>query len=149
MQMNSGPPPKDPATRARRNKPPTSAVQLPENGREGPAPEWPVGTGPESDLEHEMWEQLWATPQAAAWERMGLAIRYEVAHYIAFTLRGRTANADLERRQISDRLGMNPLAMRRLGWEVKTPDIQTVQTPGTASNKRYEGLRAVAKTAEQ
>lgn len=146
--LNSGPPPKDPATRARRNKPATSAVQLPAEGRKGDAPEWPPGMYAHDDTQQEMWEELWRSPQAVAWERNGIGALYEVAHLVHFTF-AVTPNADLERRQLSDRLGLNPLAMRRLGWEVKAPDIAAAEAVVTSSqNKRFEGLRSVAKVAE-
>lgn len=145
-QMNSGPPPKDPATRARRNKPPTAAVQLPEGGRQGDTPEWP-GCEDEQWL---VWDVLWHTPQAAAWDRMGEGIKLVVMRYVCFlTARVPTAATHMEIRQLEDRLGLNPLAMRRLGWEVRAADIEPAQgTVATSKSARYEGLRAVAKVAE-
>jgi hypothetical protein len=47
-----------------------------------------------------------------------------------------------EVRQLEDRLGLNPLAMRRLGWEIASDEVQAKRTePG---GPRYDGLRAVS-----
>ena len=46
-------------------------VRLPAGGRQGPPLPWPIPGDP-SPAERDAWEQLWCTPQAVAWERMGL-----------------------------------------------------------------------------
>lgn len=145
-----GPAPKPPEQRARRNKPPTANMTLPVEGYMGDVPDWPVGTQAFSDTQEDMWQTLWRTPQAYAWSTMGDGVKYEVAEYIRFMTED-VQNAAQERRQLSDRLGLNPLAMRRLGWEMAKsessvrmdagPDEPTPTRPGA----RYAGLRAVAK----
>lgn len=143
-----GPPPKDPDKRARRNRPPTANVTLPREGRKGPPPEWPMGLPAQTIAQEVVWAELWASPQAAAWEMLG-AIEYEVAEYV-LALTSTNANAQTERRQLSDRLGLNPLALRRLGWELARDDVAemregTVVLAATPSENRFASLRAVAK----
>ena len=144
-QLSSGPAPKDPQKRVRTNKPPTSAVLLPPGGYQGPIPDWPDIAPHASDAMLDAWELLWRTPQAAAWARQGIGVQLELAQYIRYYVEGYTANAALERRQLGDRLGLNPLAMRRLGWEV-APEIAVVEpTAPVQAQERYAGLRAVAR----
>lgn len=141
MQLNRGPAPKPADQRARRNKPPTAAVQLPPEGRRGDPPAWPAARKAASDWA--LWVQLWGTPQAAVWERMGAGVERVVARYVVMT---RQAVGDprllAEVRQLEDRLGLNPMSMRRLGWEVAADEVaeQRVSPPRSA---RYDGLRAV------
>src|SRR5881397_550969 len=60
------PPKFEPARRNARVGP----VKLPAEGRDGPVPSWPL-PGRVKAVEREAWAQLWRTPQAVAWERLG------------------------------------------------------------------------------
>lgn len=73
-------------------------------------------------MELELWAELWATPQAAMWEK--LAWDREVAQYVRWKIRGELGDLEAakEARQWSDRLGLNPLAMLRLRWEIERTD---------------------------
>lgn len=72
----------------------------------------------QAELESQLWTELWKTPQAVAWQEYGWV--REVALYVRCTLRAEDGDlrAASEARQRSDRLGLSPLAMRRLQWEV-------------------------------
>lgn len=74
------------------------------------------------DAETELWRELWTTPQAVAWERM----RYdrEVAQYVRWKVAAEWGDLDAakEARQLSDRLGLTPMAMLRLQWEIATDE---------------------------
>jgi hypothetical protein len=75
--------------------------------------------------ERKLWADLWKTPQAAMWEK--LAWDREVAQYVRFQIRAESGSLDAakEARQWSDRLGLNPLAMLRLRWEIeRTEDAE-------------------------
>lgn len=79
----------------------------------------------QAGMEAELWAELWATPQAAMWEQ--LAWSREVAQYVRWKIRGELGDLDAakEARQWSDRLGLNPLAMLRLRWEIeRTADAE-------------------------
>lgn len=73
-------------------------------------------------LERELWRDLWRTPQAALWEQM--AWDRDVAQYARLKVRAELGdlNAAKEARQWSDRLGLNPLAMLRLRWQIEQTD---------------------------
>ncbi|MEW5658342.1 hypothetical protein ABGT92_23850 [Streptomyces cinereoruber] len=74
-------------------------------------------------LEAELWTDLWATPQAVAWERLGWT--REVAQYVRWKVQAELGDLDAskEARQLSDRLGLSPLAMLRLRWEVAADEV--------------------------
>ncbi|MCA1218689.1 hypothetical protein [Streptomyces sp. 8L] len=69
-------------------------------------------------LEGELWAELWATPQAVAWER--LRWTREVAQYVRWKVAAELGSLDAskEARQLADRLGLTPLALLRLRWEI-------------------------------
>ncbi len=91
---------------------------LPATGREGMAPVWPIGLP--DDQEQDLWLELWRTPQAVAWADLGWT--RAVARYARLVIESEsgTANAALlaEIRQMEDRLGLSPMAMKRLQWEI-------------------------------
>lgn len=74
------------------------------------------------EIENDLWAELWSTPQAAMWER--LAWTREVAQYVRWKVKGEMGDLDAakEARAWSDRLGLNPLAMLRLRFEIERTD---------------------------
>lgn len=113
-----------PNPNARRRNARPAFRRLPAAGRRGDVPEWPLGRS--TKAERDLWAQLWASPQAAAWEELGW-IR-TVARYariaVAAEARDATAAVMSEARQLEDRLGLNPRAMRSLGWEINADAAQ-------------------------
>jgi hypothetical protein len=94
---------------------------LPAGGREGLAPNWPLG---QADLaESRLWTDLWATPQAVAWEQHGWT--RIVARYVRLALLAEAMNKDAlaEARQLEDRLGLTPKAMRMLLWTIAADEV--------------------------
>lgn len=93
-------------------------VKLPAAGRSGPAPDWPLRRP--RPREREIWQRLWQTPQAIAWERLGWADA--VARYARVLVAAEAVDAAptmlSEARQLEDRLGLSPLALLRLRWEI-------------------------------
>lgn len=78
--------------------------------------------GAQERVEAELWEQLWALPQAVEWERASWT--REVAQYVRWKARAEQGDLDSSReaRQMADRLGLSPLAMLRLRWKVSADD---------------------------
>lgn len=74
-------------------------------------------------LERALWRELWRTPQAVAWER--LRWMREVAQYVRWKVLAELGDLDAAReaRQLSDRIGLTPLAMLRLRWEVSQDEV--------------------------
>jgi len=144
-----GPPPKPAGERRRRNAT-VAMTQLPAEGRRGPVPEWPLPRLllDEPDLvdllearEADLWADLWATPQAVAWER--LRWTRTVARYVRFEVRAETGDlkAGAEARLLEDRLGLSPQAMLRLRWEVSADEV--------AEQRQERSSQAAKKTARQ
>lgn len=106
------------------------------------------------DAEVALWERLWRTPQAVLWEQTH-ADR-EVAQYVRWKVRAEQGEvrAASEARLLSDRLGLNPLALLRLRAEVERVDEvedrgRRRRTTPAAARRRNDGedpragLRAV------
>ena len=92
-----------------------SVVSLPSRGRRGRTPAWPLEGEPPST-----WAAVWKLPQAVEWER--LRLHRVVARYallLVLVERDEAVAALLsEARQMEDRLGLSPMAMARLRWEI-------------------------------
>jgi len=146
-----GPAPKPDGQRRRRNAPMANTLKLPAEGRAGVAPEWPVGLEP-SARARVVWDGLWSTPQAVAWERLGwtrVVARYaqmvadserdlsEVEDPKVYLALSRAQAALMpELRQLEDRLGLTPMSMLRLRWEVTTDEVGQQREARKAPVKR-------------
>lgn len=75
------------------------------------------------DLERELWAELWATPQAVAWER--LRWTREVAQYARWKARAELGDLDAskEARMLGDRLGLTPMSLQTLRWEIVEDEV--------------------------
>jgi hypothetical protein len=153
--MNSGPPPKDPSQRRRRNLTPDT-LQLPMEGYDGPIPDWPLSEATAREMER--WERLWKTPMAKAWVRMHIDV--VVARYVrcAIMVEGgdtddaahraltvAAAHLHSEVRQLEDRLGLNPLSLLRLRWEIAEVEVGDVAADPAPKRR----LKAVDPSASE
>jgi hypothetical protein len=142
--MPGGPPPKPDSQRRRRNAV-VPMVQLPLGGRRGPVPPWPEGVEEPADLR--LWAELWATPMAAAWERFGY--HRQVARLCLLLPKAESgkfaAQLFAEVRQLEDRLGLNPLALMRLRWEVPADELGERRSRPASSRAEAVDLDAVAR----
>lgn len=93
-RSRSGPAPDPNALRRARKDDQGSWTLLPAEGRTSPVPRWPAPT--QTDREAELWEEMWATPQALIWERDGLK------HYVAMFVR-LLAEAEVEKASAENR----------------------------------------------
>lgn len=69
-------------------------------------------------MEVGLWETLWRTPQAVAWDQMQWT--REVALYVRWQVQAELGDMEAakEARQWSDRLGLNPNALLRNRWKI-------------------------------
>lgn len=143
-----GPPPKHPDARRRRNAT-VPMVRLPAEGREGDPPAWPL-TGKPNKAEAVFWAEVWSTPQAVAWERLGWV--RTVARYVRLAVkaeaRAALASVCSEARQMEDRLGLTPMSMLRLRWEVVEDELAEARST-TTPDPGVRRLRAVDPAATQ
>lgn len=95
--------------------------------------------------EAELWDQLWATPQATMWDANGWL--REVALYVRLILQAETGDlkAAAEARQWSDRLGLNQLAMLRLRWEIERTDEAVAAGQARRAAKKAPAKKASGK----
>lgn len=105
------------------------------------------------DAEVDLWMELWAMPQAVIWEESHAA--REVAQYARWKIRAEQGDLDAakEARMLSDRLGLNPLALLRLRAEIERVDAaedrgarrrpERPERPKPAGDDPRNGLHAV------
>jgi len=121
-------------------------VRLPAGGRQGPPPPWPLADDP-SPEEWVAWGQLWGTPQAAAWERMGLT--RIVGRFCRVMLAAEEHDASpailAQAVALEDNLGLTPRALRRLLWEVVDDEVPPPQ--GARRTTARDRMRAVSRAA--
>lgn len=116
-------------------------LKLPAGGRKGPTPPWPIPGGT-SVAVLKLWDELWHCPQAVAWERLEwtrVIARYAITAVAAERL-DRVSMA--EARQLEDKLGLTPKAMRLLLWEVVEDELSDVRDQAAATNAR-ERFKAI------
>jgi len=141
-----GPPPK-PASQRRRTNATIATTQLPAEGRQGEPPAWPLAASAAYD--EQTWRDLWSSPQAVAWERLGIGCIRMVARYVVLLAEAEVGEpkAAMEVRQLEDRLGLSPMAMRRLLWEIAADDTAATRprpTPrSTAATRRERVLEVI------
>jgi hypothetical protein len=84
-------------------------------------------------LEADLWRDLWRLPQAVQWER--LKWTRDVAQYVRHKVLAELGDLDAakEARQWSDRLGLTPMSMLRLRWEVVADEIAEKRRDRTAA----------------
>jgi hypothetical protein len=101
-------------------------VRLPAEGRKGVPPSWPL-PGRCSRAGADAWAELWATPQAVVWERLGAGCVREVARYCRLRTEAEKPGAAVAQQAqvtaLSDRLGLTPKAMRMLRWEIVVDEV--------------------------
>jgi hypothetical protein len=94
-------------------------------------------------LEEEVWTDLWATPQAVAWERLGWL--RDVAQYARHKVLAELGELDSakEARQWSDRLGLSPMALLRLRWQVAADEVAEKRAERPAEKSARGRIKAV------
>jgi len=115
-------------------------TKLPAEGRKGQAPAWPLGD--QSEAESSAWVELWATPQAVAWARLGWT--RTVARYCRVMLEAEESGAQpallAQATAMEDRLGLTPKSMRLLLWEISSDEVAEQRQSGTGARKRIKAV---------
>lgn len=89
---------------------------------------------------------MWRKPQAVMWEKNG--DEYLVARYLSLrnlvqnpqSLDEVNAAALSELRQMEDRLGLSPMSMKRLMWEIEEAPEESGKLAEVTSIDRYADL---------
>jgi hypothetical protein len=107
---------------------------LPAAGYQGEVPAWPLSR--QTAAEGKAWSAFWRTPQAAAWAHLQLA--RTVARYVRALVKAERPGAVAfllgEVRQLEDRLGLTPMAMLRLRWEIEHAAAEVEATDENVSS---------------
>lgn len=141
--LNSGPPPK-PADQRRRQNATPGMVQLPAEGYHGDFPAWPFAD--QTEAERMRWERVWEKPMAAMWIRMDIAevvARYvrvcvDIENQTSVNIAG--TNMHAEARQLEDRLGLSPMALLRLRWEIVPDEVAEKKEEKTSAKRRLKAV---------
>jgi hypothetical protein len=116
-------------------------VQLPAGGRAGEPPEWPLGTRATA-AERSVWADLWRTPQAVAWERLGWT--RTVARLCRFMVLAERKDASpallAQVTALEDRLGLTPKSMRLLLWEIAPDEVAEKRSDGASARDRMKAV---------
>jgi hypothetical protein len=96
-----------------------------------------------AEVEASVWVEVWRTPQAAVWARLGWS--RDVAQYVRHKVLGELGSLKdaVEARQWSDRLGLNPAGMLRNRWKIGQADATGPRPGATTAAARP----AVARTS--
>lgn len=133
-RARSGPPPDPNALRRERDA--GEWTMLPQSGREGPPPPWPLTE--EEPREAELWGRLWAKPQALMWERYGQET--EVALYVRRFAEAEERESSVALstliRQLADSLGLTTPGMRANRWRIVADESTTTAVRRSAAVKR-------------
>lgn len=128
-RVTSGPPPDPRSLRSQRLGFSDGWRELPEAGRKGRLPRWPLED--QTDREKALWREMWKLPQAVMWEEMrqqwsvGLVVRLRAR------AEGRSSSAALlmELRQHEDSLGLTTPGMLRNRWRLSVPQVAAAEVP--------------------
>jgi hypothetical protein len=121
---------------------------LPAEGRVGDEPRWPLP--PISDRERFIWREMWAKPQAVAWESHGL--HYEVAFMVRRMTEAEqpmpTAAVITAVRQAMDSLGLTIPGLRANRWKIsEKADQAATREPARRSASSARGRLTVVPSA--
>lgn len=117
------PTPKDPSVRARRNKSTTRAVLSPDHDIEAP----PLPEGIDwHELTKRWWADIWSSPMAPEYTESDINGLFRVAmlyndFWTADTAKAR-AEAQVRLEKADTDYGTNPLARRRLEWQIEAAE---------------------------
>jgi hypothetical protein len=137
-RANSGPPPDPNALRRDRKSDAAGWTTLPNEGRKGRVPAWPLPTS--TPRERNVWKELWTKPQAVMWERNGQ--HHEVALYVRRLVESEAPATPVALgtlvKQLQESLGLSQPGMLRLRWRIAPNEVgdQRSQRPARAGAAR-------------
>lgn len=127
-RARSGPPPDPNALRRDRPSDAEQWTTLPQSGREGEPPDFPLDRP--SRREMDLWAREWKRPQAVMWERLGLELA--VAMFVRDVATAEDPKASPPARALvirhMDALGISVAGLRSHRWRIGEPEQQGMQT---------------------
>lgn len=100
----------------------------------------------QESAEKALWSDLWSMPQAVLWQEARAS--REVAQYVRWKVRAEDGDlkAGVEARMLSDRLGLNPLALMRLRAEVEL--VEKAENEGERRRAGADPSQSAKKTPD-
>lgn len=125
-RVRSGPAP-DPLAMRRERLGAENWVLLPQAGRAGDPPPWPLVDPQERELA--LWTLLWAKPQAAAWEhlRLDLEVALYARRFVEAEKPDSPTGVGTLLRQMADSLGLTTPGMRANRWQIEDQESKPAQ----------------------
>jgi hypothetical protein len=103
-------------------------VYLPEGGRKGRAPKLPAGRVWSAD-EKALWAELWHSPQSTQWNAGTMPTVALYTSLMVAMLSGQaSAWRSTEVRHLADRLGLTPVGLTALGWQITDDETYELHT---------------------
>lgn len=98
------------------------------------------------ETEGAIWRELWHTPQAVMWEKLGWTRDVAIYARLAAARDIGDMEAGKEARAWSDRLGLNPKALRALMWTIVEDQVteqKNARRADATAQKRRRNIKAV------
>ena len=141
-RARSGPAP-DPNALRRDRKDDAGWETLPSGGYTGEIPSFPLSDA--LSTETDLWQKLWAKPQAAMWAKLGL--EYEVAAYVRAFLESVEAEASAGLKtavlRMSAEIGLSLPGMHSLRWKFSEDEVAEVRSEKQRAVSARDRLRAI------
>lgn len=142
-RLRSGPPPDPDSARSERLGRTNGKLRLPPGGYHGTPPEYPLAD--HAPREIELWEELWTTPQAAAWATMPY-MHHIIANYVRYTVRAEDpespANVLTVALRMADSIGLSPGGLNALGWMIDNDDLVIREDEPDRDNPKVVSMRS-------
>lgn len=119
--------PKPPHMRQRRNKPPASAAELSADTVVTQTPELPKRKGGWHPRTVAWWSKYWASPMAERLLESDVERFYMVAELVEQFWRSPSKELLAEIRRQEERFGGDPMARRRLDWNIRAEPKESVE----------------------
>jgi hypothetical protein len=139
-KVRSGPPPDPNALRRGGTK--LEQIHLPAAGREGDPPPYPLDRP--SEREMAVWNRVWHTPQAAAWDNYVDTVAFYVQAYVL--AESPTANTAIRTlvKQYQDTLGLTDAGLRSNRWVIDSePEQKQTRTDDAHRRSAKARLRSI------
>jgi hypothetical protein len=127
-----------------------SLLSLPAAGYDQPAPPWPLKRLAERhEQEMDRWEQVWRTPQAAAWANESWRwpiVALWVRTFVSCEDEDAPATLLTALHRLADQIGMTPAGLKENGWRIVADEVgerraERAEPGGVSARDRLRLLR--------
>lgn len=109
---------------------------LPSEGFSGEAPDFPLPGA--SVRETELWERVWRSPQACAWNQEPWR-HYTIGQYVRWAVKCEdekaSANLVAQMIRLADQIGLTPAGLKENGWAIAADELAAKAAAGPEVRK--------------